>query len=91
MAGLVTMETTYTKKYAIVGMRVLQLLAMALGITGSLWASSDWLLLTVLVSAPVTPLSVLLMLYGFAGSVICEAVIRLLSRAAKKSSAQQTS
>jgi hypothetical protein len=61
-------------------LRLLQLLTIAMTATGFIWASSDWLLATVLVGVPVTPLSVLLMLYGAVGSIIIEGLIRAVKR-----------
>lgn len=78
-------ETAQNHKATIVlSLRFLQLLATALFIVGGIWCSSDWLTATVLVNAPVAPLSVLFMLYGFVGSASTEAAIRLVNRQAKK-------
>ena len=71
------------RRSAIIGLRVVQLLTIASAITGGIWASSDWLLLYVLVEAPVTPLSVLLIMYGIVGTFITEAPIRLLKKQEK--------
>ena len=71
------------RKSVVIGLRVLQLLTIASAITGGIWASSDWLLLYVLVEAPVTPLSVLLIVYGIVGTIVCEAPIRLLRKQEK--------
>jgi len=68
------------KRTAMLATRLIQLTSIVLVITGFLWASSDMLLITVLKDSPVTPLSVLLMLYGFVGSVISEVLARLISR-----------
>lgn len=68
------------KQLAIIILRLLQLLTVAMTVTGFIWASSDWLLATVLAKAPVTPLSVLLMLYGSVGSIVIEAMIRIVQR-----------
>lgn len=72
------------RKSAIIGLRVVQLLTIASAITGGIWASSDWLLLYVLVETPVTPLSVLLIVYGIVGTIIAEAPIRLLKKQEKR-------
>ena len=53
---------------------------MALVITGILWAMTDMLLVTVLVESPVSPISVLFMLYGLFGSLITEVLARWLGR-----------
>lgn len=68
------------RNYAILAFRALQILCISLAITGFIWASSDWLLMTVLVEAPVTPLSILLMLYGTLGTGLSEIAVRLLKR-----------
>jgi len=49
-------------------------------VTGFLWALTDLLLVTVLVDSPVTPISVLLMLYGFIGSLLTEGIARWIAR-----------
>jgi hypothetical protein len=72
------------RKTTALGLRFIQLVCVVSTITGFLWAMSDLLLVSVLANAPVTPLSVLLMLYGTAGSFCIEAVIRLLNRGAKR-------
>lgn len=74
------LENTSLSKYLVLPLRVLQLVCIASVITGFVWASSDWLLLTVLVGAPVTPLSVLLMLYGTVGTFVSEVIVRILSK-----------
>ena len=68
------------KKPTILGLRCMELLCIAFVITGFVWASSDLLLATILVKAPVTPISVLLMLYGTIGLFLAETSIRLLNR-----------
>ena len=68
------------KRTAMLATRLIQLLSIVLVLTGFLWASSDMLLITVLADSPVTPLSVLLMLYGFVGSLVSEVLARLISR-----------
>ena len=72
------------KRYGLSSLRTIQLLCIAATITGFVWATSDLLLTSVLVGAPVTPLSVLLMLYGVLGSGSIEAVIRLFNRKTKR-------
>jgi hypothetical protein len=75
-----TEEENGYKRLSIIVLRLLQLLSVALTVTGFIWASSDYLLVTVLVGVPVTPLSVLLMLYGSMGSIVIEALIRVVRR-----------
>lgn len=65
---------------AVIALRMLQLLTVSMVVTGFIWASSDWLLESVLVGLPVTPLSVLLMLYGSVGSVVIEGLVRFVQR-----------
>lgn len=72
-------EVAY-KSWAIIALRMLQLLTVSMVVTGFIWASSDWLLTSVLVGIPVTPLSVLLMLYGSVGSLVIEALVRVVQR-----------
>jgi len=64
--------------------RVFQLICSTFFITGFIWASSDWLLLTVLVKAPVTPVSVLMMLYSSIGIAGSELAVRMARRQQKK-------
>ena len=64
----------------VLGLRVVQLLSVALVIVGFIWSTSDLLLATILVKAPVTPLSVLFMLYGFVGAFASEATVRVVRR-----------
>ena len=72
------------KRKLILSLRGFQVICIGFIITGFIWATSDLLLSTVLAEAPVTPLSVLFMLYGTFGSVLIEIIIRLLERQAKK-------
>ena len=65
---------------AILATRVMQLLCMALVVVGILWASTDLLMVTVLVESPVTPMSLLFILYGFIGSTLTELLARCLAR-----------
>lgn len=101
------METTY-KRIALPCLRVIELVSIAITITGFLWASSDLLLTSILLASsdlllpsillntPVTPLSVLFMLYGFFGTGAIEIVIRVFNRKSKgflleKSQGRETS
>ena len=74
------MKTENAINVAIISLRAFQMICIGLTITGFIWATSDLLLTTVLVEAPVTPLSVLLMLYGSLGTGLIEIVIRWLTR-----------
>jgi len=67
-------------KYVVLGLRSLQMVCIGGFVTGAIWASSDLLINTVLVEVPVTPLSVLLMLYGGVGALVNEVLIRLFNR-----------
>jgi TRAP-type C4-dicarboxylate transport system permease small subunit len=73
-------EKTNYKGALVLGLRFMQLLAVALCFVGLIWGSSDWLSAYVLKDSPITPLSVLFMLYGFMGAGSIEVVIRLLQR-----------
>jgi len=70
-------------KPAIIAIRCIQMLCIAFMITGFIWASSDYLLVTALVNSPVAPFSLLLMLYGTMGLGFTEVAARILSRKAK--------
>ena len=72
-------KTAELKTNFVIGLRFAQFVAGALCIIGLIWGSSDWLS-QFLVDSPITPLSVLLMLYGFFGTVSIEAIIRLVQR-----------
>ena len=67
-------------RYVVLGLRSLQMVCIGCFVTGPIWASSDLLLNTVLIGVPVTPLSVLLMLYGGVGAVVNEVLIRFFNR-----------
>ena len=75
---------TQYKHSALLVTRLIQLLSMGLVITGFIWSSSDLLIATVLVDSPVTPLSVLFMLYGAMGSVLTELIARYITRSEGK-------
>lgn len=68
------------KHATLLWMRVFQLVCLGFMLSGFVWASSDWLLIYVLVSSPVTPLSVLFMAYGSFGILLSELSVRLLSK-----------
>ena len=73
-----------SKQYAFLALRTIQIISIGCVVSGFIWSSSDWLLLTVLLDSPVTPLSVLLMLYGSCGSIVVEGIMRQLERHYKK-------
>lgn len=77
---MAAMEESSSASYLVLALRIIQLLCCAAIITGFVWSSSDLLLTTILKDAPVTPLSVLLMVYGCFGAGLCELVIRGLSK-----------
>jgi len=68
------------KTHMILALRVVQLLCLCSIITGFIWSSSDFLLVEVLADAPVTPLSILMMLYGLFGWGLSEGIIRVLTK-----------
>jgi hypothetical protein len=74
------LETQNYKSWFVLGLRFAQLITVMMVIVGLIWGSSDWLLASVLVNVPVTPLSVLLMLYGGVGSVVIEGIVRIVQR-----------
>lgn len=71
-------------RIGILALRSLQFISIGCIIAGFIWSTSDYLLLTVLVDSPVTPLSILLMLYGIFGSSIIEVIIRFMDKHFKK-------
>ena len=68
------------KKNGILGLRFLQLLAISAFIVGFIWGGSDFLNSLLPANGPITPLSVLLMLYGIIGSLVIEVAIRVVQR-----------
>ena len=68
------------KKMGIIGLRFLQLIAVGMFIVGFIWGGSDWINSLLPKNGPVTPLSVLLMLYGIIGSLVIEVAIRVVQR-----------
>jgi len=62
-------------------LRFIQILSIGSVITGFIWSSSDFLIATILASAPVTPLSALLIqFYGVIGTFGTELSIRWINR-----------
>jgi len=74
------MLLTQYKNSAMLATRLTQIMSMVSVVTGFVWALTDLLLVTVLVDSPVTPISVLLMLYGFIGSLLTEGIARWIAR-----------
>ena len=68
------------KTTGILGLRFLQLLAIGAFVVGFIWGGSDFLNSLIPADSPITPLSVLLMLYGVTGSVVIEIAIRVVQR-----------
>jgi len=68
------------KKMGVIGLRFLQLIAVSMFIVGFIWGGSDWISSFLPKNGPVTPLSVLLMLYGLIGSIVIEGAIRVVQR-----------
>ena len=68
------------KKMGIIGLRFLQLIAVSMAVVGFIWGGSDWISSMLPKNGPVTPLSVLLMLYGLIGSLVIEVAIRVVQR-----------
>jgi hypothetical protein len=73
-------ESTDYKKMGVLGLRFLQLIAIATFVVGFIWGGSDFLSSLLPANGPITPLSVLLMLYGVMGSVVIEVAIRIVQR-----------
>lgn len=76
---------TQYKDSALIITRLIQIASLAFVVLGFVWASSDLLLVTVLANAPVTPLSVLFMVYGLLGSVLSEGIARWITRSGNES------
>jgi hypothetical protein len=76
-------ETNYSK-VGIIGFRCVEILCIGAIITGFVWASSDYLLATILAKSPVTPASVLMIVYGSLGTFLCEVTIWIFKRAEKR-------
>jgi len=68
------------KKMGIIGLRFIQLIAVGMFVVGFIWGGSDWVSSLLPKNGPVTPLSVLLMLYGIIGSLVIEVAIRVVQR-----------
>jgi hypothetical protein len=64
----------FTRKMSYVGVRMIELICIAAFLFGLLWQGADTLKLTV---------PQFLMLYGGTGTVVCEAMARLLKGSAK--------
>jgi hypothetical protein len=73
-------ESTDYKKLGVLGLRFIQLISISLFVVGFIWGGSDFLSSLLPKDGPVTPLSVLLMLYGIMGSVVIEVAIRIVQR-----------
>jgi hypothetical protein len=68
------------KKMGILGLRFIQLIAISMFVVGFIWGGSDWINSLLPANSVITPLSVLLMLYGIIGSVVIEVAIRIVRR-----------
>lgn len=68
------------KKTGILGLRFLQLIAVSMFVVGFIWGGSDWINSLLPENSVITPLSVLLMLYGIIGSIVIEVAIRIVRR-----------
>ena len=64
----------------ILGLRFLQLIAVSMFAVGFIWGGSDWINSLLPANSVITPLSVLLMLYGIIGSMMIEVAIRIVRR-----------
>lgn len=69
-----------SKKLGVFGARFLQLISAALAVVGFIWATGDYLTSLFPSGSVVTPLSVLMMLYGSIGTVAFEVLVRFLTR-----------
>jgi hypothetical protein len=64
----------------VLGLRVLQIICMALAVVGFIWSTGDYLSSLFPPDSVVTPFSVLLLLYGSVGAVGIEGSIKFLKR-----------
>jgi hypothetical protein len=71
--------STDYKKMGVIGLRFLQLIASGMFAVGFIWGMSDFIS-SLLPGGPVTPFSVLLMVYGAVGSLVIEVAIRVVQR-----------
>jgi hypothetical protein len=68
------------KATGIIALRFIQLMAIGVFVVGFIWGGSDFLNSLIPANSVVTPLSVLLMLYGAIGSLVIEVAIRVVRR-----------
>jgi hypothetical protein len=68
------------KKTSIIVLRFIQLVAVSMFVVGFIWGGSSWINSILPKNSAVTPLSVLLMLYGVIGSLVIEGAIRVVQR-----------
>jgi hypothetical protein len=68
------------KNTLVLGLRFFQVLTTSFAIVGFIWGAGDFITSLFPSNSAVTPLSVLLMLYGVIGSAIIEVSIRLVQR-----------
>lgn len=74
-------QTTVNYKHPLtLGLRLIQLLSFALVIVGFIWGTGDFISSFIPEDGPVTPLSLIFILYGGIGSGTIEVCIRLLNR-----------
>lgn len=68
------------KATLVLALRFFQVLTVAMVAVGFIWGMGDLVMSWLPADSPVTPLSLLMMLYGSVGSVIIEAAIRIVQR-----------
>ena len=73
-------EEVNVKNMGVFSARVMQLISAMLAVVGFIWSSGDILTSLFPSDSVVTPISVLLMLYGSIGVVAFEGVVRFLTR-----------
>lgn len=71
--------TDYRTKL-VLALRFFQVLTVAMVAVGFIWGMGDLVLSILPADSPITPLSLLMILYGGVGSVIIEAAIRIVQR-----------
>jgi hypothetical protein len=68
------------KQMGVLGLRFIQLIAVGAFTVGFIWGGSDWVNSLLPQNSAVTPLSIVLMLYGVIGTVVIEGAIRIVRR-----------
>lgn len=79
-----TEEKTNMMEIGVLALRSMQFICISCLVVGFIWSTSDYLLLMVLTNIPVTPISVLLMVYGVFGVSAIQIIIKQFERRLEK-------